>query len=102
MESKDKKLHLALEYLQKLGLDELSAKLYIALSEKGSMSILDASRAIGVERTRVYRLAEQLVQKGLIEEVADYKKQMLQATDIKNLEILVKEYEENSQFLKES
>lgn len=67
------------EYLTDLGFSEATAKLYGELVVKGPMTILEASRATGIERTALYRLIDDLTSKGLIEEVLEHKSRRLQA-----------------------
>ena len=67
------------EYLGGLGFGEETAKLYGALVGKGPMTILEASRATEIERTALYRLIDELVAKGLIEEVLAHKSRRIQA-----------------------
>lgn len=75
-------------YILELGFSEEAGALYGILVAKGPLTILEASRATGIERTALYRLIDDLTARGLIEEVLEHKSRRLQAvsTDkIKNL-----------------
>ena len=100
--SKQKDQTFIIDYLHKLGFDGLSSKLYIALLERGPLTILEASRAAHVERTKIYRLAEELIKKGIVEEIIDYKKKLLKAAPAEHLQMLILEQEANTTFLKDS
>ncbi len=78
-----------LDYLHDLGLDKLSAKLYITLLENGASTISELSRQANLERTKLYRLLNNLIKKGVIEEVVEYKRRFLKAADINTLEYVV-------------
>lgn len=67
------------KYLEELGFGWEAAKLYSALVSKGTLTILEASRATGIERTALYRLIDDLTVQGLIEEVLEHKSRRLQA-----------------------
>lgn len=66
-------------YIQNLGFSPDAGKLYGELVTKGPMTILEASRATGIERTAIYRLIDELTARGLIEEVLEHKSRCLQA-----------------------
>ena len=52
--------------LTQFGLDADEAKIYLTLLQKSDMSALQISRQIGVARTKVYRLLDKLIEKGLV------------------------------------
>ncbi len=81
-------------YLRRLGLAADEAKLYIALLEK-PMTHLELARKTGINRTKVYRLADELEVRGLIAHEQRDDGRFLAATDPSNLEILVVAQEEN-------
>jgi sugar-specific transcriptional regulator TrmB len=68
-----------IDYLVNLGFEKEEAKLYLSLSERGAMSILEASRITGIERTKLYRMVGELVGKGLIEEQMSFKSTFIRA-----------------------
>lgn len=90
------------QYLAALGFNQTATRLYLALVENGSMTLLAASRATGVERTKLYRIIEDLQAKGLIEETQEYKRRAIRAVDINKIELLVKEREIQNAFLTSS
>jgi hypothetical protein len=96
------KLRLINQYLSALGFDQNAAKLYLSLVEHGPQTLLSASRLSGIERTKLYRLVEILVEKGLIEETQEYKKRTIQAATIGKVELLVREKELQNQYLTSS
>lgn len=79
--------------LRRLGLTPDESKIYLALL--GSpMSHLEIARKTGVNRTKVYRLADSLIKRGLItEELSDAGRE-LAANDPLNLEIVITTEEE--------
>ncbi len=87
------------EYLSKLGFDPDAARLYITLVREGPLPLLAASRKCGLERTHLYRLVDNLIEKGLIEEIPRYKSRTIKAADLSTLEMMVKELELKSQVL---
>lgn len=66
-------------YILELGFSEEAGALYGALVEKGPLTILEASRATGIERTALYRLIDDLTARGLIEELLEQKSRRIQA-----------------------
>ncbi len=78
-----------LKYLESLGISPEGARIYSILVEQGPCSIMDISRLAQIERTRIYRILDSLIEKGIIEEQLDYKRRMLKAADIQNIEYLV-------------
>jgi len=78
-----------LDYLGDLGLDKISANIYVSLIEKGPCTISELSRSSGIERTKLYRILNKLLKRGVIEEIVEYKRRFLKAADINNLEYIV-------------
>lgn len=79
--------------LKKLGLSPDEAKVYVTLLQ-GSMSHLEISRKSGVNRTKVYRIADSLIKRGLITEETNDRGRELAANDPSNLEIVITTLEE--------
>ena len=79
------------EYVAKLGFDDEATRLYGALVAKGPLTILEASRATGIERTALYRQIETLAQKGLIEEVMEHKSRRIRAAEPEQIKLLVEQ-----------
>ena len=90
------------DYLLKLDFSHESARLYAVLSVKGPLTILEASRATGIERTALYRLVETLVANGLIEEVLAYKSRKIRAADPTQIRLILQEKQKRVQDLSES
>lgn len=88
-------------YFAKLGLEDEIADMYLALHAHGPQSISELSRNSGVERTRIYRLIDTLLESGLIEVETHYKKGILKAAPISNLRILISKREQELQSLQD-
>ena len=80
-------------YFAKLGLEPEIADIYLALHTYGPQSISQLSRNARVERTRIYRLIDQLMDSNLIEVAAPQKRGIIKAAPIANLQILITQKE---------
>ncbi|MFA9288330.1 MAG: TrmB family transcriptional regulator [Weeksellaceae bacterium] len=89
-------------FLTQLGFTVEEKSIYTALVTRGSMTILELSKAAGVNRTKIYRLLDELKKRGIILEVVEEYKTVLKAAEIHNLEQLVKEQEAKAALLRES
>ncbi|HEY5667747.1 MAG TPA: helix-turn-helix domain-containing protein [Candidatus Saccharimonadales bacterium] len=81
-------------YFAKLGLEPEIADLYLALYAHGPQSISSLSRISGVERTRIYRLIDQLLDSNLVELATQNKRGIVKAAPVSNLRILINRREE--------
>lgn len=81
-------------YFFKLGLASEMADIYLALHAYGPQAISDLARHSGVERTRIYRLMDDLTSSSLIEVETQYKKNIFHAAPISNLQILIAKKEQ--------
>lgn len=81
-------------YFSKLGLDPEIADLYLTLHAYGPQTISSLARQSGIERTRVYRLLEKMTSVNLIETETQYKRVILRAAPITNLQILLSRQEQ--------
>src|SRR5690348_4862316 len=84
-------------YFFKLGLSSEIADIYLALYAYGEQTISQLARRSGVERTRIYRLMEELQATGLIEIEAQYKRKIVRAAPVSNLQILLSKKEQDLQ-----
>ena len=76
--------------LNKLGLSGDQAKVYIYLLESGASSHLDISRKTGINRTKIYRIIDDLEKLSLVTvNISDEGKKILPASP-KNLEVQIK------------
>ncbi len=91
-----------LDFLNQLGLTEEEAQIFQSLTLKGIQTTLQISRDTGINRTHVYRLIENLKERGLVEEVVDEYRKMAKAADIHQLELLIKKEEIKTKLLKET
>lgn len=87
-------------YFFKLGLSSEIADIYLALLAYGPQTISDLSRHSGVERTRVYRLLDELSASNLVEMETQYKRTILHAAPIGNLQILLVKKEQELEELR--
>jgi sugar-specific transcriptional regulator TrmB len=86
MSNNDSPMH---EYFNKIGLDREVTDLYLALRMYGPQSLLQLARHSKVERTRVYRLIDTLVEYQLIEIEEHYKRKIYKAAPIGNLQMVL-------------
>lgn len=80
-------------YFGKLGLEVELADIYLALHAHGPQTISSLSRTSKVERTRIYRLIDKLMESNLIELETSYKRGIVKAAPISNLRILINKRE---------
>lgn len=88
-------------YFSKLGLDSEIADIYLALHSYGPQTISELSRTAKVERTRIYRLIDQLMSSNLIEVESHYKRGIIKAAPIANLNILISQREQELKSLQD-
>lgn len=67
------------EVLEKIGLNEKEASVYLALLELGSASVLSIARKAGIKRPTTYLILDDLQAKGLVSEVPQSKKALYTA-----------------------
>lgn len=82
------------DYFLRLGLEAAVGDVYLALAAHGPQTISELSRRSGVERTRIYRLIDSLQEANLVEVESHYKRSILQAAPIDNVQILLSKEEE--------
>ena len=82
-------------YFFKLGLSLEIADIYLALYAYGEQTISELARHSGVERTRIYRLMEELEANNLIEIEAEYKRKIIRAAPVSNFQILLTKREQD-------
>lgn len=81
-------------YFAKIGLETEMADLYLTLHAYGPQTITGLSRLSGIERTRVYRLLDKLTSSNLVETESQYKRVILHAAPITNLQIMLSQREQ--------
>jgi len=89
------------DYFAKLGLEPELADLYITLNAYGPQSLLQLSRNARLERTKVYRLIDNLSDAGLVEIETHYKRKIYKAAPITNLQILLSKKEQDIRSLQD-
>jgi len=77
--------------LQELGLSELEAHIYLALTSVSAVSALSLSRSLAVPRTSVYDALMRLIEKGLVEKVVKSKSTWYKASPVSVLGNFVEE-----------
>ncbi len=82
------------EYFGQLGLESEVATLYLTLYAHGAQSISELARRSGIERTRIYRMIDTLKSSNLVEVEARYKRSILRAAPLDNLQILLAKKDE--------
>ncbi|HYH75273.1 MAG TPA: helix-turn-helix domain-containing protein [Candidatus Saccharimonadales bacterium] len=88
-------------YFAKLGLESEIADIYLALHAHGPQTIAALARTSGVERTRIYRLIDRLLESNLIEVETHYKRGVIKAAPIANLHILITQREQELRSLQD-
>lgn len=84
------------ELLKGLEVQADARSLYLALVEHGDLTTLQLSRFTAISRTQVYRLLEQMKERGLVEEIIDAHVIKSRVVGIDGLERLVKTHEEQT------
>ncbi len=79
------------EYLSSLGVSAEAAELYITLKLDGQMGLSELSRKSGIERTKLYRLIEDLRKTHLFEVEVVSKRKLFSAAPLTNLKILLQQ-----------
>ncbi len=88
--------------LTEYGLEEIEAQVYLFLLEAGPQTPLELSRAINIDRSKVYRSIEKLTTQGFIEQSHAAWGKKLRAATPDNISRLLKQEEEALQHKKES
>lgn len=88
--------------LGNFGLDEIEAKIYLYLLEKGAQTPLELSRNININRSKIYRYINKLISKKLIEISNVERGKRLKASSPQNLELLIYEKEQELKIQKEN
>jgi len=81
-------------FFAKLGFDPEVAALYISLYVNGPQTISALSRSSGVERTRIYRLLDTLLDASLIEVDSPTRRAIMKTAPIINLRLLINKREQ--------
>ncbi|HYG83491.1 MAG TPA: helix-turn-helix domain-containing protein [Verrucomicrobiae bacterium] len=88
-------------YFKKLDLLPEIADIYFALYTHGPQTISELARYSGIERTRIYRLMDDIQRSAVIEIESHYKRNIFKAADIANLQILISKKEQELTELQE-
>lgn len=90
------------DFLRTLGLTQEETKLYLTLLHHGQLTMLELSRLTEINRTKVYRTAEELCARGLAQEVIEENTTRLEAVPADRIAWLLKEQDNQLQELKNS
>lgn len=88
-------------YFAKLGFEPEIADIYLALHANGPQTLSALSRNSKVERTKIYRLLDTLMESNLIEVETHYKRGVIKAAPIANLNILISQKEQELKSLQD-
>lgn len=102
MHRQDRSYDLTQEFLHTLGFSADEAKLYLCLATDGQATLLEAARRSGIERTKLYRIIDDLIERKIIEEIPTYKRRTIKACGLQTLELLIKEQELKTAQLKQN
>ncbi|MDO8609148.1 MAG: helix-turn-helix domain-containing protein [bacterium] len=80
--------------LIEFGLDDIEAKTYLCLLELGPRTPLQLSRETNINRSRIYRYIEKMMEKSLIEETNDTWGKKLKASPPQNLQLYIAKKED--------
>ncbi len=86
------------EYLEKIGLNEKEAKVYVAVLGLGASSVAQIAKKSGIKRTTVYEILDPLKEQGLVSETIKGKKRLFVAAEPEDLTHIV---ERKNQLLEE-
>jgi len=89
-------------YLDKLGLQPLIADIYVTLWTHGPQTISQLARNAKIDRIKIYRLLEELKTSGLVEIEIKYKRSIIRAAPISNLQVLISKKEQELEDIKQA
>lgn len=85
----DEKKDIMREYLSSLSVPSDIAEIYICLKLNGSQTLSALSRLTNIERTKLYRLIDGMLDSNLFEIETENKRNLVSAAPIENLQLLV-------------
>jgi sugar-specific transcriptional regulator TrmB len=88
-------------YFSRLGLAREIADIYLALHSHGPQTISELARNSHVERTRIYRLIDTLLESSLVEVESHHKRGVIKAAPISNVRILIAQKEQELKSLQD-
>jgi sugar-specific transcriptional regulator TrmB len=88
------------QFFTALGLDSQDVTVYLQLTTRGQMTVLEASKSTGIPRTQLYRILDSMKKRGFVEEIVDEHRTLYQVVSTDILERLVKNREELVQSLR--
>jgi sugar-specific transcriptional regulator TrmB len=89
------------KYLEKLGMEKELRDVLIGLIGSEPLTVLELSKKTSVPRTSCYRRLEELLKKGLIEELLDYKTKRYKFAGEERIAALIKEKELELEMLRD-
>ncbi|MBD3362503.1 hypothetical protein GF362_02180 [Candidatus Dojkabacteria bacterium] len=89
-------------FLEKLDLTHEEIKIYLALIKHGNLSASDLSKETKVERTKVYRLLDDLIGRGFVNKIGTESGDVFQAEGEESVKLILLEKERELENLKNS
>ena len=89
-----------IDYLQKLGLSELEAKLYSGLLETGTTTVMELANHVGIKRITAHFNVERLIEMGLVSETRKGARRQIVAEDPDKIKTLIERRENDLDSLK--
>lgn len=89
-------------FLRQLDYSDEAISIYIGLIKDGPSTLLQISKSCNLERTKLYRLIDNFIKSGVVEEVPAYKKKTVKAVDLNTIEFLVRKKQSDAFALRES
>lgn len=83
-----------LAYFAKMGVSRQIGAAYLALHKHGPQTMSELARSSGVDRIQLYRLIDEMRQSGLIEIETSYKRSILRAAPIGNIQVIIAKKEQ--------
>lgn len=78
-------------FLTLLGFKPEETTIYLTLTQKGALTVLELSRTTGISRTQVYRIVEEMEAKGFIEQIIDEHRKLAQPVPVRELAPLIRQ-----------
>lgn len=90
------------DFLAQLGYSKDEISIYLSLVENGPSTLLKVSKNSSIERTKLYRIIDSLIQKGIVEEIPAYKRKTIKAADLNTIDFLVRKKQAEAFSLREN
>lgn len=91
-----------IDNLNNFDLDPIESRIYLHLINKPPQSVLDIARTISIPRTSVYDNVQKLHERGLVERIIEYKRQLFKAASIEMFNTLIEKEKDRVTTLEKS